>query len=48
MIFCSCIRAAFNGALALLALIPWLGVVTVGAIFSFANWRTEANAVKEQ
>jgi uncharacterized membrane protein YhaH (DUF805 family) len=43
-----CIRAGFNGALALLALIPWLGVVIVGAILSFANWRTEANAVKEQ
>ncbi len=43
-----CTRAGFNGALSLLALIPWLGVVIVGAILSFANWPTKANAIKEQ
>lgn len=43
-----CTRAGFNGALSLLALIPWLGVVIVGAILSFANWPTKANAIEEQ
>jgi uncharacterized membrane protein YhaH (DUF805 family) len=43
-----CTRAGFNGVLSLLALIPWLGVVIVGAILSFANWPTKANTVKEQ
>lgn len=43
-----CTRAGFNGALSLLALIPWLGVSIVGAILSFANWPTKANAIKEQ
>lgn len=42
-----CTRAGFNGALSLLALIP-LGLVLVGAILSFANWSTKANAIKEQ
>lgn len=43
-----CTRAGFNGALSLLAVIPWLGVAIVGAILSFANWRTKASVVKEQ
>jgi hypothetical protein len=43
-----CTRAGFNGELSLLVLIPWLGVVIVGTILSFANWPTKANAVKEQ
>lgn len=42
-----CTRAGFNGALSLLALIPWLGLVIVGAILSFANWPTN-NAIKER
>ena len=33
-----CARAGFNGALSLLALIPWLGIVIVGAVLSFASW----------
>ena len=33
-----CDRAGFSGALSLLALIPWLGIVIVGAVLSFANW----------
>ena len=43
-----CTRAGFNGSLSLLALIPWLGVIIVGAILSFVNWPTKANAIKEQ
>ncbi len=43
-----CTRAGFNGALSLLALIPWLGVVIVGVILSFANWPTKTNAIEEQ
>lgn len=42
-----CARAGFSGALSLIALIPWLGVLIVGAILSFANWPTKTNAVKE-
>lgn len=33
-----CARAGFNGALSLLALIPWLGLVVVGGVLSFATW----------
>lgn len=33
-----CARAGFNGALSLLALIPWLGLLIVGAVLSFAAW----------
>ena len=43
-----CTRAGFNGALSLLALIPWLGVAIVGAILSFVNWPAKTSAVKEQ
>lgn len=43
-----CIRAGFNGALSLIALLPWLGVVIVGAILSFANWPEKTKTVKEQ
>lgn len=43
-----CTRAGFNGALSLLAAIPWLGVIIVGAIISFAEWPTKANTIKEQ
>ncbi len=42
-----CSRAGFSGALSLIALLPWLGVVIVGAILSFANWPTKSSAVKE-
>jgi hypothetical protein len=42
-----CSRAGFNGALSLIALIPWLGVLIIGAILSFANWPIKANLVKE-
>ena len=34
-----CTRAGFNGALSLLALIPWLGLVIVGAVLSFSTWQ---------
>ena len=34
-----CARAGFNGALSLLALIPWLGLVIVGAVLSFSAWQ---------
>jgi hypothetical protein len=43
-----CKRAGFNGALSLLAIIPWFGVVVVGAILSFSNWRTKTNDIKVQ
>ena len=33
-----CDRAGFNGALSLLAIIPWLGLLIVGAVLSFATW----------
>ena len=33
-----CSRAGFNGALSLLALIPWLGLIIVGGVLSFAAW----------
>lgn len=33
-----CMRAGFSGALSLLALIPWLGLLIVGTILSFAAW----------
>ncbi|GMV01493.1 MAG: hypothetical protein KJZ98_17120 [Burkholderiaceae bacterium] len=36
-----CARAGFNGALALMALIPWLGLLIVGAVLSFASWPTK-------
>ena len=42
-----CTRAGFNGALSLLALIPWLGVAIVGAILSFANWPSKTSTIKE-
>lgn len=42
-----CARAGFNGALSLLALIPWFGVLIVGAILSFTKWPTPANLTKE-
>lgn len=42
-----CTRAGFSGALSLLALIPWLGLLIVGAIISFANWPIKANADRE-
>jgi hypothetical protein len=34
-----CTRAGFNGALSLLALIPWLGLVIVGGVLSFSAWQ---------
>ena len=34
-----CARAGFNGALSLLALIPWLGLVIVGGVLSFSAWQ---------
>lgn len=43
-----CTRAGFNGAMSLLAIIPWLGVIIVGAILSFASWPSKTNAIKEQ
>lgn len=43
-----CARAGFSGALSLIALLPWLGVLIVGAILSFANWPARTNVVKEQ
>ena len=43
-----CARAGFSGALSLVALLPWLGVLIVGAILSFANWPAKTNVVKEQ
>jgi hypothetical protein len=36
-----CARADFNGALSLAALIPWLGLVIIGAVLSFAAWPTK-------
>ena len=33
-----CSRAGFNGALSLLALIPWLGLLIVGAMLSYSAW----------
>jgi hypothetical protein len=33
-----CSRAGFNGALSLLALIPWLGLIIVGGVLSFSTW----------
>jgi uncharacterized membrane protein YhaH (DUF805 family) len=43
-----CSRAGFNGALSLLAIIPWLGIVIIGAILSFSNWPVKAITTKEQ
>lgn len=43
-----CARAGFNGALSLLALIPWLGILIVGAILAFATWPAESGIVEEQ
>jgi len=43
-----CTRAGFNGALSLLVLIPWLGVLIVGAVLSFATWPISSNTTKEQ
>lgn len=42
-----CARAGFNGALSLLALIPWLGVLIVGAVLSFVKWPMPTNLTKE-
>mgnify|MGYP000440745473 CR=1 FL=1 len=33
-----CSRAGFHGALALLAVIRWLGLCIVGGILSFSSW----------
>lgn len=33
-----CRRAGFPGALALLALVPWIGLLVIGAVLSFASW----------
>lgn len=33
-----CTRAGFNGALSLLALIPWLGLAVIGGVLSYASW----------
>ena len=33
-----CRRAGFHGALSLLALVPLVGPLIVGAILSFADW----------
>jgi uncharacterized membrane protein YhaH (DUF805 family) len=41
-----CQRAGFHGALSLLALIPVIGTLIVGAVLSFGEWRaprTRAN-----
>lgn len=43
-----CSRAGFNGALSLLAIVPWLGIVIIGAILSFSTWPVKANTTKEQ
>lgn len=43
-----CTRAGFNGALSLLVLIPWLGVLVVGAVLSFAAWPAQSTSTKEQ
>jgi len=37
-----CSRAGFNGALSLLTLIPWLGILIVDAILSFADWPSKS------
>lgn len=42
-----CTRIGFNGALSLLALIPWLGIGIVGAVLSFANWPEMPEAVED-
>lgn len=42
-----CARAGFNGALSLLALIPWLGVLIVGTVLSFAKWPSTAKPTGE-
>ncbi|MDP3191044.1 hypothetical protein [Rhodoferax sp.] len=34
-----CTRAGLNGALSLLALIPWLGLLIVGGVLSFSTWQ---------
>lgn len=33
-----CSRAGFNGAMSLLALIPFIGILIVGGVLSFAAW----------
>lgn len=33
-----CTRAGFSGALSLIAIIPFFGVLIVGAILSFSEW----------
>lgn len=43
-----CTRAGFNGAISLLALLPWLGVLIVGAILSFAKWPATSNSTGEK
>ena len=43
-----CTRAGFNGALSLVAIIPWFGILIVGAVLSFANWCTVSTSSKEQ
>jgi uncharacterized membrane protein YhaH (DUF805 family) len=42
-----CVRAGFPGAMALLALIPWAGLLIIGAVLSFAQWRTPAKMIGE-
>lgn len=34
-----CERAGFNGAIALIALVPYVGLIVVGAILSFSEWK---------
>lgn len=34
-----CQRAGFHGALSLLALVPVIGTLIVGAVLSFGEWR---------
>jgi uncharacterized membrane protein YhaH (DUF805 family) len=43
-----CSRAGFNGALSLLAIVPWLGIVIIGAVLSFSTWPVKSNTTKEQ
>jgi hypothetical protein len=43
-----CRRAGFHGALSLVVIIPWFGLLIVGAILSFATWRATSTSSKEQ
>lgn len=41
-----CKRTGFSGKLSLLALIPWLGLLIVGALLSFAKWPDKIDRAK--